>query len=149
METMQLSSGADSTKLASRKEKVPMTESKIYHPNFKPFPIQATRGNIFEVMVKFITAKPADRYGWKKDHLAIFLEFNPCVGGTSGTFIELPIKEYSKDDLLKAIMDKAQETINQTLVKYDQDKIDWAAEENRQAELDSYADRACSILEAE
>lgn len=113
------------------------------------FAVQAACGDIYQVGVGSIQAEPADRYGWKKDHLAIWLEFSPTVGSTLGTFIELPIRQYTHDDFFVAIMNEAQETINRILVKYEEDKEERRVAEEHKAELDSYAERVSSLLEPE
>lgn len=115
---------------------------------FKSFKVQAARGDIYDVTIKFVTAVPEDRYGWEKDHLAIWLAFEPTVGSTLETGISLPIKEYSSDELLSAVMNEAEKTVNRLLVKYDQDKIARAAEEKHKAELDVYAEHTSGLLEA-
>lgn len=126
-----------------------MTERKLYKPQISPFPIQADRGDIYQTAVKFIAAEPEDRYGWKKDHLAIWLDFDPAVGSTLGTCIELPIKEYTRDELLVAIMNEAQKLVIRLLIEFDQKQIEMAAEENHRAELDSCAERVSSLLESQ
>ena len=114
---------------------------------YNTFPVQAKGGAIYQVTIGSIKAEPEDRYGWKKDHLSIWLEFNPCVGSTLGTFTELPIKEYTGEEFLIAIMKGAQETVNRLEVEYEERKKAQEAADKHKAELDAYAERVISLLE--
>lgn len=114
----------------------------------KTFPVQAKGGDIYQVTIKSIKADPADRYGWKKDHLVAWLKFDPTVGSVIETGIDLPIREYTREELLAAIVAKAQELINQLLADQKRERQESDIKESHKAELDAYAEKLNTLLES-
>jgi len=113
---------------------------------YNTFPVQGEDGATYQVTIGSIKAEPEGRYGYEKDRLEVWLEFSPCVGSTLGTFTELPIKEYTGDEFLLAIMNGAQETVNRLVVEHEESDKARAAAEKHKAELDAYAERVSGLL---
>lgn len=120
-----------------------MVEDKALHE----FPVQLKNGSIYQVTVKSIKAEAGDRYGWKKDRLVAWLEFEPNVGSVISTFADIPIREYTREELVATLLHVGQETIVRLLDEQKREKQERDVQEENKVRLDAFAGKVSSLLE--
>jgi len=114
--------------------------------NYTSFEVE--KGGInYKVTIKSIKAALEDRYGWKTDHINVWLEFEPTVGSVSSTGIDLPIANYTKDSLLSAIKYQTVVLIPDMLSRQEGEKRENIIAVKHKATLDDYAHGLNKLLE--
>jgi hypothetical protein len=111
------------------------------------FPIQVKGGRIYQVTIRYIAAEVADRYGWKPDRLIAWTEFEPSVGSTIGTYVEIPLREYSREELVLTLTHRVEETIINSLNEQENNRLVMEVQEAHKLKLAACAERVSAMLE--
>lgn len=91
-----------------------------------------------KVTIESIKGKLADLWH-QEDYLNVWLSFDPYVENVISTGIELPIKNYGKDELIQAIKHKLERKIPKMKDDYRKHQEEREAKTKRQEDLDSLA----------
>jgi len=108
----------------------------------------------YEAVIMPITARAGDpRSPWyKEDVLLVWLDFDRAEGkhpgATLGFGLQLPVKQYKPDELLRLIRTEGEKRLEEIILKSDQEHAYQQAKDRRQKELDELASQLNESLEA-
>lgn len=101
----------------------------------------------YKCKIQFIRAEAADRYGWKDDHIVVWVKFTPTVGGVISTEIEIPAKSYDRDSLIATIKEEVGVCIARILAEDRTRRRIETDDAKKQAAIDLYAEKMSWLLE--
>lgn len=85
---------------------------------------------------------------WKEDELLVNVEFDsPYPGNTVSTAIAIPVKEYSREELLKVVKEEGDKQIAEMLERYHKQSAERTRMAERAEELKAIAEALEAKLE--
>lgn len=82
----------------------------------------------------------------KEDMLAVWIEFDEAVEGTLSFATNIPIKQYSKDELLRVVKVSAELDLAKLIAKHRKEQEEWKRKEAREEQLDNLAKQLESMF---
>lgn len=104
----------------------------------KPYPKLVIAIADHNVTVESIKGGLADSWH-REDYLYIWISFDPYVANVITTGIELPIKDYSKEEFIQAVKDKLEKKIPEIKDKHRKQQEERELKIKRQEDLDFLA----------
>lgn len=101
-----------------------------------------------KVTIERISAQLADTIWHRKDYLNVWISFEPHVENIISTGIELPVKNYGKDEFVQAVKDAVQKLIPEMQARYQKEQEERRQKDKRQEDLDSLAKQLETMISA-
>lgn len=101
----------------------------------------------YKVTIKSIQGQRADGIWHKEDHLDVWISFEPHVENVISTSLELPIKNYGKEEFIKAVKDEVERRIPEIEAEYRKQQETRRLEAKEQERLDSLAAQIESMIQ--
>lgn len=99
-----------------------------------------------KAQVKWIKGHPANPPLHPEDTLSAFIELVEPVNGTSGYFIDIPVRNYGKDELRETIQVIAEETLGMMLEQSRKEKAARECRECREKDLNHLGEQLLDML---
>jgi hypothetical protein len=99
-----------------------------------------------DLTISFVSSQKADGIWHKEDSLTIWFDLDKPIGGVSGTAVELPVKSYTKDELIMVLEDALRERFQELVIQDEEGRKIMKAAAEKQEVLNNWAERTAGLL---